>query len=77
MMRSYCQSHPVKVKGRNWDYSGRKLKLRFNSGTSTLNLHRDHISVFLELVLVYVLGGGCFFMSPTSFVLESLPAKSS
>lgn len=58
-MRSCCQSHAETVKGRNWDYSGRKFKLRFNSGISTLNLQRCHISVFLELVQVYV--GGEFF----------------
>lgn len=50
MKRSYCQSQTEEVKGLNWDYSGRKLKLRFNSGISTLNLHRYHISVFLDLV---------------------------
>lgn len=59
MMRSYCQSQTEEAKGLNWDYSGRKLKLSFNSGISTLNLHRYHISVFLALVQVYV--GGVLF----------------
>lgn len=48
-MRSDCQSQPEDVKGLNWDYSGRKLELKFNRVTvSTVNLHLYHFSIFLS-----------------------------
>lgn len=64
-MRSDCQSQPEDVKGPNWDYSGRKLELRFNGDISC---YSASVSFFHLPLLTWCefIPGACFFMTSST-----------